>query len=123
MPHSRVHLRCRASPSATSKLKVILQDDQAYGFIRYNRRDLKPRFKSLTEIREPYYSDKLKELINLAYQHDVYISTTSQGVWIKHFLTQSNPEAVVDRYLETCKRLGFDVVEFSIGFLLLPPDN
>jgi phosphosulfolactate synthase (CoM biosynthesis protein A) len=36
-------------------------------------------------------------------------------------LTQG-PEAV-DRYLEECRELGFDVIEVSSGFVTLPPDD
>ncbi|KZL69612.1 cysteine sulfinate desulfinase [Colletotrichum incanum] len=152
-PLTRSFTASSTSASVTSKPKVMLEDEHGYGFIRHNPRDPKPRTKSITEIRGPYYSvmgkryledvldtmghyvdglkfaggsfslfpeDKLKELINLAHQHDVYVST---GGWIEHVLTQSNPQAAVDRYLETCKRLGFDVIELSTGFLSLPPDD
>ncbi|KAF4854416.1 Protein HEAT-STRESS-ASSOCIATED 32 [Colletotrichum siamense] len=142
-----------AASTAAARPKVMLEDDNGYGFIRHNPRDPKPRTKSVTEIRGPYYSvmgkryledvletmghyvdglkfaggsfslfpeDKLKELIDLAHQHDVYVST---GGWIEHVLTQSAPLTAVDRYLETCKRLGFDVIELSTGFLSLPPSD
>ncbi|KAH9227095.1 hypothetical protein K456DRAFT_1775318 [Colletotrichum gloeosporioides 23] len=142
-----------AASTAPARPKVLLEDDNGYGFIRHNPRDPKPRTKSVTEIRGPYYSvmgkryledvletmghyvdglkfaggsfslfpeDKLKELIDLAHQHDVYVST---GGWIEHVLTQSAPLSAVDRYLETCKRLGFDVLELSTGFLSLPPSD
>ncbi|KAI8221668.1 hypothetical protein K4K54_007529 [Colletotrichum sp. SAR 10_86] len=142
-----------AASTTSARPKVMLEDDNGYGFIRHNPRDPKPRTKSVTEIRGPYYSvmgkryledvletmghyvdglkfaggsfslfpeDKLKELIDLAHQHDVYVST---GGWIEHVLTQSAPLTAVDRYLETCKRLGFDVIELSTGFLSLPPSD
>ncbi|KAL2760304.1 hypothetical protein ACRALDRAFT_1059852 [Sodiomyces alcalophilus JCM 7366] len=133
---------------------MIEDEKNGYGFIRHNPRDPKPRKKSVTEIRGPYYSamgknylqdvletmgyyvdglkfaggsfslfpeEKLAELISLAHSHDVYVST---GGWIEHVLTHSaNPQIAVDRYLETCKRLGFDVIELSTGFLSLPPDD
>ncbi|KAF6790397.1 sulfonate biosynthesis enzyme [Colletotrichum musicola] len=133
--------------------KAMLEDENGFGFIRHNTRDPKPRKKSVTEIRGPYYSvmgrrylqdvletmghyvdglkfaggsfsllpeEKLKELIDLAHQHDVYVST---GGWIEQILTESDPHAAVDRYLETYKRLGFDVIELSTGFLSLPSDD
>ncbi|KAF6829116.1 sulfonate biosynthesis enzyme [Colletotrichum plurivorum] len=133
--------------------KAMLEDENGFGFIRHNTRDPKPRRKSVTEIRGPYYSvmgkrylqdvletmghyvdglkfaggsfslfpeEKLKELIDLAHQHDVYVST---GGWIEHVLTQPEPHTAVERYLETCKRLGFDVIELSTGFLSLPADD
>jgi phosphosulfolactate synthase (CoM biosynthesis protein A) len=64
--------------------------------------------------------DKLRELIDLAHEHGVYVST---GGWIEHILTQSDPHAAVSRYLRKCKALRFDVVEISCGFLSLPPDD
>src|SRR5437763_16814295 len=83
-------------------------DDRAFGFLRINQRQGKPRARGITEIRGPYYtpmgkrylSDVLetmgayvdslkfaggsfvlmpraavKELIDLAHQHDVLVST------------------------------------------------
>ncbi|KAF8422983.1 putative sulfonate biosynthesis enzyme [Tirmania nivea] len=63
---------------------------------------------------------RVRELIDLAHEHDVYVST---GGWIEHILTQPNSSYVVDRYLSKCKDLGFDVVELSAGFLSFPPDD
>lgn len=34
----------------------MLEDENGFGFIRRNARDPKPRKKSVTEIRGPYYS-------------------------------------------------------------------
>lgn len=63
----------------------------------------------------------LRELIDLAHAHDVYVST---GGWIEHVLTHSpDPHRDVDRYLAQCKNLGFDVLEVSCGFLSIPPDD
>ncbi|KAL2022246.1 hypothetical protein VTK56DRAFT_5856 [Thermocarpiscus australiensis] len=64
--------------------------------------------------------DKLRELIDLAHEHGVYVST---GGWIEHILTQPDPQTSVARYLKKCKALGFDVIEISSGFLSLPPDD
>jgi len=64
--------------------------------------------------------DKLRELIDLAHEYHVYIST---GGWIEHVLTQSDPHSAVDRYLRRCKSLGLDVIEISTGFLSIPPDD
>jgi phosphosulfolactate synthase (CoM biosynthesis protein A) len=60
----------------------------------------------------------LSELIELCHQHQVSVST---GGFIEHVLTQG-PEAV-NRYIEECKSLGFDIVEVSSGFLSLPADD
>jgi len=63
---------------------------------------------------------RLRELIDLAHAHGVYVST---GGWMEHVLTSSDAAAAVDRYLQKCKDVGFDVVEISHGFLSLPPDD
>ncbi|KFA77099.1 hypothetical protein S40288_09732 [Stachybotrys chartarum IBT 40288] len=131
----------------------MIEDEKGFGFIRHNPRAPKPRTTSVTEIRGPYYSamgknylrdlldtmghhidglkfaggsfslfpeEKLRELIDLAHRHDVYVST---GGWIEHILTQSNSAASVEKYIEVTKRLGFDVVELSTGFISLSPDD
>lgn len=36
--------------------KIMLEDQQSFGFIRHNPRPLKPRKVGVTEIRGPYYS-------------------------------------------------------------------
>lgn len=45
---------------------------------------------------------KLRELIDMAHEHGVYVST---GGWLEHVLTQGSDNAV-DRYLEKCKDIG-----------------
>ncbi|KAL4969280.1 coma-domain-containing protein [Aspergillus stella-maris] len=62
----------------------------------------------------------LKELIDLAHEHNVYVST---GGWAEHLLTHPDPNAVFDKYLTKCKDLGFDVIELSSGFLSIPEDD
>lgn len=42
---------------------------------------------------------------------------------MEHVPTQSNTATTVDRYLQKCNDVGFDVVEISTGFLSLPPDD
>jgi phosphosulfolactate synthase (CoM biosynthesis protein A) len=125
--------------------------DRAFSFIRVNERARKPRARGLTEIRASYYTpmgrryledvletmgayvdslkfaggsftlfpeDRLRELIELAHKHDVLVST---GGFIEHVLTQG-PDAVA-RYVRECKRIGFDIVEISAGFLTIPTDD
>ena len=58
----------------------------------------------------------LVELISLCHEHNVLVST---GGFIEHVLTQG-PEAV-NKYIEECKALGFDIIEISSGFITLPP--
>ncbi|HEY3238833.1 MAG TPA: phosphosulfolactate synthase [Acidimicrobiia bacterium] len=116
-----------------------------------NRRQDKPRSRGLTEVRGPYYTpmgrryladlletmgayvDILKfsggsftlmprgvvaELIELAHAHDVLVST---GGFLEHVLTQG--AAAVDRSLDECKALGFDIVEVSAGFVTVPAED
>ncbi|KIW83051.1 hypothetical protein Z517_02294 [Fonsecaea pedrosoi CBS 271.37] len=64
--------------------------------------------------------DRVRELIDLAHEYDVYVST---GGWMEHILTQPDSNAVVEKYLRKCKDLGFDVIEISSGFLSFPPDD
>ncbi|KAK3291402.1 uncharacterized protein B0H64DRAFT_330310 [Chaetomium fimeti] len=64
--------------------------------------------------------ERLRELIDLAHEHGVYVST---GGWIEHVLLQSDPSTAIPRYLAKCKALNFDVIEISSGFLSLPPDD
>ena len=60
----------------------------------------------------------LKELIDLCHRHGVTVST---GGFIERVLTQG-PDAV-DRYIEECRDLGFDIIEISSGFITLPADD
>jgi phosphosulfolactate synthase (CoM biosynthesis protein A) len=125
--------------------------DRAFGFLKVNDLPLKPRTTAMTEIRGPYYSvmgkrylqdvletmgayvDALKfaggsfslmpapavrELIDLCHEHDVLVST---GGFIEYVLTQG--PAAVDRYIEECKKLGFDIIEISSGFITIPADD
>jgi phosphosulfolactate synthase (CoM biosynthesis protein A) len=127
------------------------ETDRAFDFLRMNPRGTKPRHTGLTEIRGPYYSvmgrryladvletmgsyvDSLKfaggsftlmprrsltELIELCHRYDVKVST---GGFIERVLTQG--PGAVDRYIQECRRLGFDVIEISSGFITLPADD
>ncbi|HKZ99492.1 MAG TPA: phosphosulfolactate synthase [Thermoplasmata archaeon] len=125
--------------------------ERPFEFVKMNDRPGKPRTRGLTEIRGPYYSpmgtryledvletmgeyvDSLKfaggsfslysrkhlgELIDLAHRYDVQVST---GGWIEYVLTQG-PQAV-NRYIDRCKELGFDILEISMGFITIPSDD
>lgn len=61
---------------------------------------------------------EVRNLIELAHQHDVYVST---GGWIEHVLTQGTE--LVDRYIDEAAALGFDVLELSTGFITLPTEG
>jgi phosphosulfolactate synthase (CoM biosynthesis protein A) len=116
-----------------------------------NERQSKPRTRGITEIRGPYYTvvgkryledvletmgeyvdalkfaggsfslmrrPVLKEIIDLCHRYNVLVST---GGWIEYVLTQG-PE-VIDRYINECKELGFDILEISTGFISIPVDD
>ncbi|ENH70443.1 Phosphosulfolactate synthase [Fusarium oxysporum f. sp. cubense race 1] len=107
---------------------ILLEDkDKGFGFIRHNKRPPKPRMghhvdglKFAGGSFSLFPEDKLKELINLAHEYNVYVST---GGWMEHVLLQSDPAWAVDQYLKKCKQLGFDVIEISSGFLSIPQDD
>ena len=127
------------------------QSDRSFPFLRVNERESKPRKRGLTEIRGPYYSvvglryledlfetmgayvDSLKfaggsftlmpekavrELVDLCHKHDVLIST---GGFIERVLAQGSD--AVRKYVAECKKLGFDIIEISAGFISIPTDD
>lgn len=127
------------------------KEERAFSFIRMNERAGKPRTRGMTEIRGPYYTPMgkryledvletmgsyvdalkfaggsfslmprraVKELLDLCHAHHVVVST---GGFIEYVLTQG-PQAV-DRYIEECKAIGFDIVEISSGFIVVPMDD
>lgn len=124
------------------------EQERAFSFLRLNERPGKPRRSGITEIRGPYYTpmgprylqdvletmgtyvdalkfaagsfalmprEAVRGLIDICHTHDVLVST---GGFIEHVLTRG-PEAV-DRYLDECKDLGFDIIEISSGFITIP---
>lgn len=126
-------------------------NERAFAFLRVNERQSKPRSRGVTEIRGPYYTPMgkryledvletmgayidvlkfaggsfslmprraLQELLDLCHRHDVLVST---GGFIEHVLTLG-PEAV-DRYIQECKEIGFDIIEISSGFISIPTDD
>jgi len=125
--------------------------ERSFGFLHINERGNKPRRTGVTEIRGPYYTplgkralldiletmgiyvdifkfsggsfslmpeSAVRDLIDTCHSHEVLVST---GGFIERVLTMG-PEAV-DGYLEECKRLGFDIVEVSSGFISIPDDD
>jgi phosphosulfolactate synthase (CoM biosynthesis protein A) len=60
----------------------------------------------------------LQQSIEVAYKHDVKVST---GGFIEYVLSQGK-EAVL-QYIQTCSRIGFDIMEISSGFITLPADD
>jgi phosphosulfolactate synthase (CoM biosynthesis protein A) len=125
--------------------------ERAFPFLNLNKRQRKPRTRGITQIRGPYYApmgthylqdilntmgewvDALKfaggsfslmprkavrEIIDLCHAHNVLVDT---GGFIEHVLTQG-PE-MVDRYIESCKEIGFDILEISAGFISIPVED
>lgn len=125
--------------------------DYPFDFIRKNKRAGKPRQTGITEIRGPYYTvmgknyledvlstmgpyvdslkfaggsfslmpaKALKELIDTAHKHDVLVST---GGFIEYVLTQGSD--AVDKYIKECKKVGFDILEISSGFITISTDD
>jgi phosphosulfolactate synthase (CoM biosynthesis protein A) len=125
--------------------------EHSFPFLRINERESKPRKHGLTEIRGPYYSvvgrhyledlfemmsayvDSLKfaggsftlmpegalrEIVDLCHKHEVLVST---GGFIERVLVQGNE--AVRQYVIECKKLGFDIVEISAGFVSIPTDD
>ena len=127
------------------------QPQRSFPFLRVNEREAKPRKRGLTEIRGPYYSvvgrryledlfetmgayvDSLKfaggsftlmperavrDIIELCHKHDVLVST---GGFVERVLVQGGE--AVRKYVVECKRLGFDIVEISAGFVSISTDD
>ncbi|MBI3896245.1 MAG: phosphosulfolactate synthase [Acidobacteria bacterium] len=61
---------------------------------------------------------RVRELIELAHQHDVLVST---GGFMEYVLTQG--AEAVERYIAECQEIGFDIIEISSGFITLPADD
>ena len=60
----------------------------------------------------------ISDIIEVCHEDDVLVST---GGFVERVLTQG-PDAV-NSYIEECKALGFDIIEISSGFIVLPVDD
>jgi phosphosulfolactate synthase (CoM biosynthesis protein A) len=60
----------------------------------------------------------VRDLIEQCHAHGVAVST---GGFVERVLLQGSE--AVDRYIATCKDLGFDTIEVSSGFISLPLDD
>ena len=60
----------------------------------------------------------LKEVIDMAHHHDVYVST---GDWAEHTIPKG-PSAFKD-FVEECKQMGFDTIELNVGSLGIPEET
>jgi phosphosulfolactate synthase (CoM biosynthesis protein A) len=131
--------------------ETAISGKNAFDFLRMNEREGKPRSRGITEIRGPYYSamgerylqdvletmgeyvdslkfaggsfalmpdEALKGIIETAHKHDVMVST---GGFIEYVLTQG--KEAVDKYIEACREVGFDIIEISSGFISIPTDD
>jgi phosphosulfolactate synthase (CoM biosynthesis protein A) len=131
--------------------ETAISGKNAFDFLRMNEREGKPRQRGVTEIRGPYYSvmgkrylsdvletmgkyvdslkfaggsftlmpdEALKSIIETAHAHDVMVST---GGFIEYVLTQG--KEAVDKYIEACREVGFDIIELSGGFISIPTDD
>ena len=139
------------SSSMTSTDTSAETTERAFAFLRLNERPPKPRSRGVTEIRGPYYTpvgrryledvletmgayvdtlkyaggsfalmprEAVRALNDLCHEHEVEVST---GGFLEYVLTQRGD--AVERYLEECRELGFDIVEISSGFVTLPVDD
>lgn len=126
-------------------------EERAFSFFPVNERQPKPRSQGVSEIRGPYYTPmgrhylqdiletmgeyvdalkfaggsftlmpaaRVRELIECCHSHDVLVST---GGFIETVLTLG-PEAV-ETYINECRKVGFDIVEISTGFITVPADD
>src|SRR6266571_9028859 len=120
-----------------------MSEAKAFDFVQIQEPPPKPRTAGVIEIRGPYYTpvtynylkglledwgeyvdgykfaggsmrllsrDRVRRIIQLCHDHDVYVST---GGFVERVIVQG-PEAV-DKYLEECKALEYDMVEVSSG--------
>jgi len=122
--------------------------DVAFNFVPRAWRPAKPRTFGITEIRAPYYAtfgtrhlqdvfdvaapwvdgikwaggsfallprEQVRQFSEIAHKHNAYVSS---GGWIETVM-RYGPDAV-DQYLKEAKEVGFDVIEISTGFVMLP---
>src|SRR5262245_33848007 len=60
----------------------------------------------------------VRNLIELCHHHNVLVST---GGFLEHVLAQGSD--AVRQYVAECKRLGFDIIEISAGFISISTDD
>lgn len=125
--------------------------ERAFAALPLNAREGKPRTHGVTEIRGPYYTPigkrqlediletmgsyidilkfaggsfalmqrrAVKEIVDLCHRYEVQVDT---GGFIERVLIFG--AAAVDDYIEECKRLEFDIIEISSGFITAPADD
>ena len=120
----------------------------AFNFVPRAFRPAKPRGFGITEIRAPDYNtfgtrhlrdvfdvasqwvdgikwaggsfalvppDQVRAFSDIAHENDAYVSS---GGWLETVLRYGDD--AVDHYLAEAKEVGFDVIEISAGFIMLP---
>jgi len=60
----------------------------------------------------------IREIVDLCHKHEVLVST---GGFVERVLAQGGD--AVRQYVSECKKLGFDIVEISAGFISIPTDD
>ena len=131
--------------------KQTVASKKAFDFLKLKELPPKPRHTGLVEFRGSYYSSvshtylenllddwsdyvdvlkfaggsmrlltpaNVKKFIKIAHDHHVRVDT---GGFIERIIIEG-PDAV-DKYLEECKSLGFDIVEVSSGFAPIPVED
>jgi phosphosulfolactate synthase (CoM biosynthesis protein A) len=124
---------------------------KAFDFVEISEVPPKHRKTGVIEIRGPYYApttigyvkdllemwgdyidgfkfaggsmrllsvDMVKNILKVCHDYDVYVST---GGFVERIIVQGAD--AVDRYLEECKSLGFDIVEVSSGLAPIPLED
>ena len=120
-----------------------MSETKAFDFVHIQEPPRKPRKSGIIEIRGPYYTpisyaylkglledwgeyvdgykfaggsmrllprERVRQIIHLCHDHNVYVST---GGFVERVIVQG--PAAVDKYLEECKALEYDMVEVSSG--------
>jgi len=64
------------------------------------------------------HAGALFEIVDVCHKHDVLVST---GGFIERELVQG--ATAVRKYVAECKKLGFDIIEISAGFVSIPTDD
>ena len=62
--------------------------------------------------------ETVRSIIELCHKNDVLVST---GGFIERVLAQGSD--AVRKYTAECKRIGFDIIEISAGFISIPTDD
>lgn len=122
--------------------------DVSFNFVPRAYRPAKPRTFGITEVRAPYYdtfgtrhledifdvagqwidgikwaggsfsllpAEQVRSFSDIAHQNNAYVSS---GGWIETVLRYGDD--AVAQYLQEAKEIGFDVIEISTGFIMLP---